>query len=145
MPHRQIADIQRTLAKRMRGGMTDAERALWQRLRAHRFRGHGFRRQVTLGRYIADFVCHESRLVIELDGGQHGLAGEVLHDRQRAAWLAGRGYRILRFWNDEVLKNMDGVLGQIEDALVNAPPSRPAASRRTDLPREGGGVQESPQ
>ncbi|MDP2618933.1 MAG: endonuclease domain-containing protein [Hyphomicrobiales bacterium] len=140
MPHRQVADIRRAHAKRMRSTMSDAERALWQRLRAHRFRGLGFRRQVPVGPYIADFVCQEARLVIELDGGQHGVAGEVLHDRRRTAWLAGRGYRILRFWNDEVLKNMDGVLRRIEEELRDTPPSRSTASRRPDLPLKGGGV-----
>lgn len=139
MAHRQVADIRRAHAKRMRGTMTAAERALWRRLRAHRFRGLGFRRQVPIGPYVADFVCHECRLVIELDGGQHGVAGEALHDRQRTAWLAGRGFRILRFWNDEVLKNMGGALHRIEESLTDAPPSRPAALRRSDLPRKGGG------
>jgi very-short-patch-repair endonuclease len=106
--------------------MTDAERKLWYALRAHRLENLGFRRQMPMGPYIVDFVSHRMRLVIEVDGGQHGFAGQQRRDTVRDAWLASRGYRVLRFWNNEVLTNLDGVLTTILAAL---PPSQPSPAR----------------
>lgn len=97
-------------ARALRKAPTDAETLLWSHLRNRRFRNLKFRRQVPLGRYIVEFHCHELRLVIELDGGQH--SEEV--DRSRTQWLEGEGYRVVRFWNNEVLENTDGVLAKLE-------------------------------
>ena len=143
MPHRRFPQRQRGNARRLRTNMTDAERKLWQRLRAHRFLGASFRRQVLLGPFITDFVCHDAKLVIELDGGQHAEPCRSETDRHRTEWLAVHGYKTIRFWNNEVLNNMDGVLNQIEDALCAIPPSRSGAQRRADLPLKGRGVSEN--
>jgi very-short-patch-repair endonuclease len=109
------------LAKRLRKTSTDVERLLWSRLRAGRFESLKFRRQHPIGGYIVDFVCLERKLIIELDGGQHNLPDEVLRDRQRDAWLEKEGYTVLRFWDNEVLMNTDGVLDRIRDRLLKSP------------------------
>jgi very-short-patch-repair endonuclease len=97
----------------------DVERALWQRLRFWQLDGYKFRRQQPLGNYIVDFVCLQKRLIIELDGGQH--AQEVNHDAEREAWLHAQGFVILRFWNNDVLKNSDGVMEMIVKGLQSTP------------------------
>ena len=101
----------------LRANMTDAERRLWAALRGRRLRGFKFRRQHRLGPFIADFVCIEHRLVIEADGGQH--ADNAADDR-RTAWLQARGWRVLRFWNNDVLTNTEGVQESILQALTDA-------------------------
>jgi len=98
-------------ARRLRRRLTDAERALWRNLRDRQLDGHKFRRQHPLGRFVVDFVCLEEKLVVELDGGQHALQKNA--DAARTAWLNREGYRVLRFWNNEVLRNTDGVLAEI--------------------------------
>ena len=98
---------------------TDAERKLWQALRAKQL-GFKFRRQQPLGSYVANFCCWEARLVVEVDGGQHC---ENRRDDIRTAWLEARGWRVLRFWNNEVLGNQDGVLQAILAALKSPPPA----------------------
>ncbi len=111
--------------------MTDAERKLWHRLRAHRFNDVSFRRQLPIGPYIADFVCLQARLIVEVDGGQH-VAGKD-KDVVRDAWFLRQNFQVLRFWNNDVHSNLDGVMHVIADALVQAlPPS-------LTLPRKGGG------
>ncbi|HEX2764911.1 MAG TPA: endonuclease domain-containing protein [Allosphingosinicella sp.] len=100
----------------LRQAATDAERALWRELRARRLGGHKFRRQWTIGPYIADFCCLERRLVVEADGGQHSPEG----DRSRTNYLRANGFRILRFWNNDALRNMDGVLISILEALEDS-------------------------
>jgi very-short-patch-repair endonuclease len=103
-------------ARALRTMQTDAERALWRHLRGRRFLGWTFRRQHEIGAYIADFVCTDAWLIVEVDGGQHvERAGE---DAVRTEWLRRAGYRVLRFWNDDVLKNIDDVLEQILRALT---------------------------
>jgi very-short-patch-repair endonuclease len=112
--------------------MTAAERRIWNRLRAHRFQGFSFRRQFPIGSYIVDFICPEARLVIEIDGGQHALI-EANRDATRDAGLRTQGFMVLRFWNNEVLTNLTGVLERIAEALCRPlPPS-------LTLPRNGGG------
>ena len=101
-------------ARRLRSNPTEAELRLWSRLRRRQLDGLRFRRQVPLGRFIVDFSCYDERLVIELDGGQHLESRE--EDAARTQWLESRGFRVLRFWNDEVFKNMDGVLETIRAA-----------------------------
>lgn len=101
-------------ARQLRRASTDTERALWRLLRDRRLGGAKFRRQQPLGPYIVDFVCLAARLVVEADGGQHaGCASDAVRD----AWLASQGFRVLRFWNNEVLRNAEGVLLTICDAL----------------------------
>jgi very-short-patch-repair endonuclease len=97
------------LARDLRQQMTDAERFLWSRLR-RRFLGTKFRRQVPLGPFIVDFACMRRKLVIEVDGGQHL---ESVADAARDRWLAENGFQVLRFWNHEVLQNLEGVLERI--------------------------------
>ncbi|MDF3810482.1 DUF559 domain-containing protein, partial [Rhodopseudomonas sp. BAL398] len=109
-------------ARSLRRNPTDAERKLWQRLRRPGFAGAHFRRQATIGPYYADFACHSLRLVIEIDGGQHdGSTSDVV----RTKYLNAAGYRVLRFWNNDVLQNIDGVLQTIVDALPAADPPPP--------------------
>ena len=110
-------------ARRLRRDMTDAERRLWWRLRAVQIKDFHFRRQATIGPYFVDFACHATRIVIELDGGQHGEAGHALRDSKRDAYLRHNGYRVLRFWNNDVLGNIEGVMYAIIDALENVPPT----------------------
>jgi very-short-patch-repair endonuclease len=95
--------------------MTDAERKLWQALRARQFDGLKFRRQVPVGPYVADFLCYRARLVVELDGGQHV---ESARDEVRDRWFTQNGFRVLRFWNNDVLKNLDGVSVAILSAIA---------------------------
>jgi very-short-patch-repair endonuclease len=99
--------------------MTDAERALWYNLRDRRFSGFKFKRQWTLGPFVVDFCCHEHRLVVEVDGSQHN--DQI--DRDRTRWLENQGYRVIRFWNNDVLTNLDGVLEALAQSLV--PDSHP--------------------
>lgn len=101
-------------ARELRHRSTDAERRLWSRLRAKRLDGWKFKRQHPIGPYIADFVCHAARLVVEVDGGQHS---DSEHDLNRDAWLRSRGYAVLRFWNNDVLQRTDTVETAINDAL----------------------------
>jgi very-short-patch-repair endonuclease len=89
--------------------MTDAEQVLWQRLRDRRLDGHKFRRQVTIDPFIVDFLCIQHKLIVEVDGSQH--SDEV--DAARTAYLQVRGYRMIRFWNNDVLRNIDSVLDGI--------------------------------
>jgi very-short-patch-repair endonuclease len=104
-------------ARALRVTMTDAERRLWACLRGRRLIGYKFRRQHPLGRFIVDFACVEHRLVIEADGGQHC---ENEADERRTAWLERRGWRVLRFWNTDVLTNSEGVQEMILAALRQA-------------------------
>ncbi len=100
-------------AKQLRRNMTDVEVKLWNALRGRRFENYKFRRQVPIGKYIADFVCFEKRLIVELDGSQHQ---ESNHDEIRDAWLKAQNFRILRFWNIDINQALDGCLLAILDA-----------------------------
>jgi very-short-patch-repair endonuclease len=106
-------------ARQLRKNPTDAERALWGKLRLWQLDGIKFRRQQPLGRYIVDFVCLEKRLVVEVDGGQH--AEDANYDSDRDAWLREQGFVILRFWNNDVLKNIEGVMTVIVEKLRSTP------------------------
>ena len=107
-------------ARCLRAGQTDAEQALWHRLRNRRLDGWRFRRQHEIDLYIVDFVCAEAALIVELDGGQHG--EQLIYDETRTQKLQERGYRVLRFWNNDVLKNLDSVLEVIQAALASPAP-----------------------
>lgn len=111
-------------ARQLRRNLTDVERLLWRRLRFWQVDGYKFRRQQPLGNYIVDFVCLQKRLIIELDGGQH--AQEVNHDAERDAWLQAQGFTVLRFWNNDVLKNIDGVMEMIVKSLQSTPYLNPS-------------------
>jgi very-short-patch-repair endonuclease len=108
-------------AKRLRREMTDAERLLWSKLRRKQMNGRHFRSQVPVPPYIADFACIELGLIVEVDGGQHNI--DQARDARRTAWLESKGYRVLRFWNNEVLQNLDGVLETIRLATLPEPVS----------------------
>jgi very-short-patch-repair endonuclease len=114
----------RSRARQLRRNPTDVERLLWQRLRFWQVDDYKFRRQQPLGNYIVDFVCLQKRLIIEVDGGQH--AQEVNRDAVRDAWLREQGFIILRFWNNDVLKNMDGVMTKIRTKLQSTPYLNPS-------------------
>ena len=116
------------LAQRLRNNATDAERHLWARLNRRQMGGHKFSRQMPVGPFICDFMCREARLVVELDGGQHD--ERAREDAERTEYIEAEGYRVLRFWNNEVLGNTDGVLAAILEALGTAHPLPPPASGR---------------
>ena len=99
----------RIFAKQLRRDQTEAETFVWGRLRARRFVGHKFRRQVPLGNYIVDFVCFNKRLIIELDGGQHNEESHRQRDAVRDAWLRSQGFRVLRYWNHEVFLEWEAI------------------------------------
>jgi len=99
------------LAKKLRKSSTNTENFLWNQLKAKRFSNLKFRRQAPVGSYIADFVCFEKRIIIECDGGQHMEQREK--DKQRDQWFHDQGYRVLRFWDNQVLQNLEIVLEEI--------------------------------
>ena len=116
-------------ARELRKNLTDAERLLWSRLRRRQIHGRRFRRQHPIGPFIADFACTEAKLVIELDGGQHVERKD--QDAARTRWLAERGYRILRFWNNDVLTQVEAVVQIVATATLAAPlPDPPPALPR---------------
>ena len=101
------------LAKKLRREATDAEKRFWMYLRARQLNGYKFRRQQPMGNYIVDFICFETQLIIEVDGGQHVEARQK--DDERTEWLQHQGYEVIRFWNHEVLENTDDVLHVIAE------------------------------
>jgi very-short-patch-repair endonuclease len=133
MPHDEVSPLQRARAKQLRRVMTRAETLLWRHLKAHRLARLSFRRQSPIGNYIADFVAHSCKLIVEVDGESHDFEERIRHDEKRDEWFASRGYRVLRFTNDDVLKNLEGVaLAILQAAEQASPPS-------LTLPRKGGG------
>jgi very-short-patch-repair endonuclease len=102
-------------ARQLRLSQTEVEKRLWYRIRSRQIEACKFRRQAVIGRYIVDFACFERQLVIELDGGQH--ASMVEADLKRTAWLNSQGYTVLRFWNNDVIENIEGVLERIAEEL----------------------------
>jgi very-short-patch-repair endonuclease len=103
------------IAKSLRKRLTNTERILWKHLRAKQIEGNKFRRQEPIGKYIVDFVCHEKRIVIEVDGSQHSIDKAI--DKERDEWLKEQGYEVMRFWNNEVLENIEGVLEVIRNSF----------------------------
>ncbi len=123
-------------AQILRKNMTDAERLLWSRIRAKQL-GAKFRRQQLIGSYVVDFICFNKKLIIELDGGQHY---ENDKDVQRDNFLKARGYRVLRFWNNEVMRNIEGVLEVIrENVTLPLIPSRQGRGNSGSTSRQGRG------
>ena len=101
-------------AQMLRKRMTDAERRLWSKLRMRQVEGFRFRRQAPVGPYVVDFICLELKPIVEVDGGQHAVPQA---DTKRTAWLESEGYRVIRFWNNDVLKNTEAVLQTLYDTL----------------------------
>jgi very-short-patch-repair endonuclease len=116
---RPAKEVTTQRARRLRKDSTKAETALWYRLRSRNLNGYKFVRQEPIGPYTVDLACRERRLVIEVDGGQHA---DNPRDVVRDKWLTDHNYRVLRFWNNEVLGNMSGVLEAIATALAESPP-----------------------
>ena len=117
--------------------MTAAERKLWDSLRATQIAGTHFRRQATIGPYFADFACHQTKLVIEVDGGGHAEDERMSADAQRTAFLNLQGYCVLRFWNNDVLSNVEGVMTLIHEA-INEQQRRGAPTPDPSPPLRGG-------
>ena len=130
-PTWKISSKLRSNARTLRRNSTDAERILWSELRDHRLAGAGFRRQVPIEGYIADFVCHAARLVIELDGGQHFSDEAEQRDASRSMVIEAKGFHVLRFSNHDMMTNRDGVLEIIAAVIV-------ARSPTLTLPRKRG-------
>jgi len=115
-------DISVIRARNLRKNLTEVEKKLWYWLRRQNLQEARFRRQAPIGRYIVDFACYDPKLIIELDGGQH--ADQQHYDEKRDAWLKSEGFHVLRFWNHEVVENVEGVLQVIMDGLnaLRVPP-----------------------
>ncbi|MBI2552515.1 endonuclease domain-containing protein [Candidatus Uhrbacteria bacterium] len=118
------------LAKDLRKNSTFAERLLWRHLKSKQVQGLKFRRQEPIGRYIVDFVCFAKKVVIELDGGQHGQEKLRAADKSRDEWLKDQGFTVLRFWNDEIMQNMEGVGEEIMRYCLAAPSPNPSHQGR---------------
>src|ERR1700751_4465505 len=116
-----VSTRQRIRARSLRVNSTDTERIIWSALRGHRMNGASFRRQTPIGPYVVDFVCHAAKLVIEIDGGQHFESRQEQRDARRDAYLANKGFRVLRFNNHDVMTNRQGVLETIAAAVGLAP------------------------
>jgi very-short-patch-repair endonuclease len=115
------------VARALRTSSTDVENLLWRQLRRKELAGLKFRRQQPIDNYVVDFACFEKRVVIEVDGGRH--ASERDKDAERDEYLIGNGFKVLRFWNNEVLQNIDGVLEVIRNSCWSHPPLSPLPSR----------------
>ena len=117
-----------SLARAQRRQATDAEHLLWTHLRGRQLMGFKFRRQEVIEPYIVDFVCLDAKLIIEADGGQH--AEQIAYDARRTSELETMGYRVMRFWNHEILKELHSVLEQIQSALIEIPSPQPSPGGR---------------
>jgi len=111
--HFPVPAKHRSNARKMRKALTEAELKLWNELRAHRLMGLGFRRQLPISGYIADFACPEKKLIVEVDGSQHGEIGHADADARRDRELTTLGWTVLRFWNDDILRDIDNVCQHI--------------------------------
>jgi very-short-patch-repair endonuclease len=122
-PSWKVSSKLRANARALRKNSTDTERILWSELRDHRLNGAGFRRQVPIESYIADFMCHAAKLVIELDGGQHYADQSEQADAARSAAIEAKGFKVLRFGNHDVMTNRAGVLETIAAAIAERAPT----------------------
>ena len=120
-----ISSFRRQTAKRLRANTTNAEVMLWRHLRQLETKGTHFRRQVPIGPYVADFACMAARLIIEIDGSHHGEDETKKRDEKRSQWLETEGYRVIRFWNNDVTQSPEGVLDVIYAALYGSRESEP--------------------
>ena len=135
VPHTPVNGRQRSLAKQFRRTMTRGETLLWRYLKAHHLDGLGFRRQVPMGKFIADFACHAARVIVEIDGPSHDFESRLRHDENRDVWIASQGYVVLRFSNEDVLTNLEGVLEVIRQTATPRLPRPPTQTH----PHKGGG------
>jgi very-short-patch-repair endonuclease len=136
MPHAVVSDRQRSRAKQLRRTMMHAETLLWPHLKANRLDGIGFRRQVPIANYIVDFVCFASRLVVELDGESHDFEERQTSDQRRDDFFGAEGFRVLRFTNEQVMSNLEGVVEVIRKATAFGASGLPPSPT---LPHKGGG------
>ena len=136
MPHAVVNERQRRRAKQLRQTMTRAETLLWRHLKANRMDGVGFRRQVPIKTYIADFVCFSSKLVIELDGESHDFEERQNSDQRRDTFFISEGFQVLRFTNEQVMSNLEGVVEATRNATASSMPGSPPSLA---LPHKGGG------
>ena len=128
---KQLSEGAHRRARTLRRRMTEAAKRLWQVLRSRQTQRYRFRRQVPIGRFVADFVCHAARLIVEIDGGQHDLS--QTEEANRTRFLESEGYRVLRFWNNEVLGTPEGVRSVIAENLQRVTPT-------PTLSHQGGGL-----
>jgi very-short-patch-repair endonuclease len=136
MAKRPISDFKRKTAKTLRANTTATEDILWRHLRRLEPTGSHFGRQVPIGPYVADFACLKERLIIEVDGSQHGNDIDRRRDEVRTRWLNSEGYRVIRFWNNEVMSKTEAVLEAVYNAIAVTPPRLPMAG---DPPPQGEG------
>lgn len=129
-------EVATSRARTLRANMTDAERKLWYAFRDRRFASFKFRRQVPIGPFIADFICYDARVVIEVDGSQHA---DSSSDARRDRWFAANDFLVLRFWNNDVLKNREGVLTSVLETLHARTPHPARAKRGRPSPARGEG------
>ena len=134
MPHTPVNQHGRGNARNMRKAMTDAELKLWNELRAHRLMGLGFRRQFPVAGYIVDFACPDKRLIVEVDGSQHANADAAAVDAARTKRLEQDGWTVLRFWNDDVFRDIDNVCQHIMISAGLAAPTPPNHHHREIRP-----------
>ncbi len=126
--HVIVSPLLRGSARRLRREMTTAERKFWYAVRGSRLGGFLFRRQTPIAGYIVDFVCHERRLIVEIDGATHSTDMELASDRARTARVQREGYDLIRYWNDDILRNLPMILDQLLDLLQRRPASSPSQS-----------------
>jgi very-short-patch-repair endonuclease len=136
MPHAVVSERQRNRAKQLRQAMTRAETLLWRYLKANRIDGLGFRRQVPIRNYIADFVCLSAKLIVELDGESHDFEEREKADQSRDAFLVSEGFQVLRFTNEQVTSNLEGVVEVIRQTAASRASGLPPSPT---LPHKGGG------
>jgi very-short-patch-repair endonuclease len=137
---RTIDSFRRATARRLRANATSAEVIVWRQLRALETDGTHFRRQVPIGPYLADFACMAARLVIEIDGSHHGEEPNKARDEERTRWLETEGYRVIRFWNNDITQNPEGVLDVVHAALYG---SRDAEPRTLKHDRKRTGIEDA--
>ena len=131
MPMPTVPDKLLGNARELRRNQTDVEKKLWYILRDRRLMKYKFVRQKVIGSYIVDFVCREYKLIVELDGGQH--AEQLHYDEKRDSYLTAAGYKVLRFWNDEVIENSEGVLEKVATMLSTLTPTLSRQRERENM------------
>ncbi len=123
-------------SRQLRKNMTSQERKLWSIIRERRFFGYRFRRQFPIGSYIVDFVCREKKIIIEIDGGQHNEKQNIEYDNKRTEFLKSEEFQVIRFWNNDVDSNMDGVYERLKEVFKiddKITPPQPSPSRKGDI------------
>jgi very-short-patch-repair endonuclease len=140
MPHTVVSPRQRNRAKQLRQAMTRAETLLWRYVKADRIDGLGFRRQVPIQNYIADFICISAKIVVELDGESHDFEERQTADQNRDAFFVSEGFQVLRFTNEQVMANLEGVVETIRQTAANRVRGLPLSPT---LPHKGGGSRDT--